>query len=146
VNYLERKVVSLLVATLLVSFVLTFSAPVFAKPGRGYLYYEDELVRTFVPNGKSLNGTGTDPLYSIPNQTNVIQYAPGDKEWTGGHWQVWAVTWNVDPYLITNYDDLYASEQDGNVTFTRMPDADVLCPVQPGSMWKGNSNTPPPSP
>jgi hypothetical protein len=140
---LKRKFVSLFVATLLVSFVLTISVPVFAKPGRGYLYYEDEVVRTFVPNGKPLQKEGTDPLYAFPadeeweyeGQYSVIDYAPGDNEYTGGHWAVFVVTWNVEPYLITNSVDLWLAEQAGDVTIMRHTELDVLCTVIPGSMW-----------
>ena len=137
---LKRKIVSLLVTTLLVSVVLTISIPVFAeKPGRGYLYYEDQVVRTFVPNGKPLKDPGTDPLYAFPNgeQISITRYAPGDKEYRGGHWAVYFVTWNVAPYEITSYEDLMAAGTD--VTITRNAAADVLCPVLPGSMWNPNA-------
>ena len=134
---MKRKVVSLLVATLLLSVVLTISVPVFAKPGRGYLYYEDRMVRTFVPNGKLPSGKATDPLYDIPGQTNVIQYAPGDKEYRGGHWAVYVVTWNVAPYAepITSYADLLAAEEAGDVSIAENPVDGPLCPVQPRSVW-----------
>jgi hypothetical protein len=140
---LKSKIVSMLVASLLVGIVLTISVPVFAKPGRGYLYYDDDIVRTFVPNGKPLQKEGTDPLYAFPadenwdydGQYSVIDYAPGDKEYTGGHWAVSVVTWNVEPYLITNSDDLWSAEQAGDVTILRHTELDVLCPVIPGSVW-----------
>ena len=141
---MKSKVVSLLVVSLLVGVVLTVSVPVFAKkPDRGYLYYQDEVVRTFVPNGKLLQKEGTDPLYAFPpdgdytGQFSVIEYAPGDKEYTGGHWAVWVVTWD-DPdaaYLITNTDDLWAAVLAGDLTIARHTELDVLCPVLPGSMW-----------
>jgi len=142
---MKRKIITLLVATFLTSFVFSIVVPTFAKPERGYLYYEDQVVRTFVPNGKTLQKEGTDPLYAFPpdgdylGQYSVIDYAPGDKEYTGGHWAVYIVTWTVEPYLITNSADLWLSQGDGDVTITRMPSADVLCPVIPRSMWNPNA-------
>lgn len=138
---MKSKIISLVVATLMLSFVLTISVSVFAKPERGYLYYNDEIVRTFVPNGKPLQKEGTDPLYAFPpdgdyqGQYSVIDFAPGDKEYTGGHWAVFVVTWNVEPYLITNSVDLWLAQQAGEVDIERMASLDVLCPVIPGSMW-----------
>jgi hypothetical protein len=110
------------------------------------LYYEDMTVRTFVPNGKPLQKEGTDPLYAFPpdggyeGQYSVIEYAPGDKEYRGGHWAVYVVTWIETPYLITNADDLWLAEGAGDLSIARHTELDVLCPVMPGSMWKGNSN------
>ena len=124
-------------------FVLTISAPVFAKPPRtGQLYYNGDEVRTLVPSGKPLNKPGTDPLYTFPvgvaDQHSITQFAPGDKEYRGGHWQVWNVTFDGAPYLITSYDDLMDAYDDGNgdINLIRWEGGDVLCPVLPGkSIW-----------
>jgi hypothetical protein len=138
---LKRKFVSLFVATLLMSIILTLGIPVFAKQDRGYLYYEGRMVRTFDPNGKLPSGKATDPLYDIPGQTNVIQYAPGDKEYRGGHWAVYAVNWNVDPYEepITSYEELLRAKEVGDVSIAEYPTDGPLCPVQPRSMWNPNA-------
>jgi hypothetical protein len=139
---------SRLFAVTLVCCMIVISIPlVLAKPNRGYLYYEGDIVRTFVPNGKPLNKEGTDPLYAFTNgiegQYSVIKYAPGDKEYHGGHWKVFKVTWIARPrVLLTSYNQLMRAENAGLVEIVRDPSADVLCPVQPGSMWNGNSNTP----
>ena len=101
----------------------------------GTLWYDGYQVSTFVPNGKPLKNTGTDPLYAFPNgeQASVTKYAPGDPEYMGGHWQVYFVTWNVAPYLIESYDELMTAYGAGDVSIVRMPEADVLCPVIPNN-------------
>jgi len=99
----------------------------------GTLWYDGYQVRTFVPNGKPLNNPGTDPLYAFPNgeQSSITQYAPGDPEYMGGHWQVYFVTWNVAPYLIESYSELMTAWGNGDVSIVRESSADVLCPVMP---------------
>ena len=99
----------------------------------GALWYDGYQVRTFVPNGKPLKNPGTDPLYAFPNgeQASVIQFAPCDPEYRGGHWQVYFVTWNEAPYLIKSYSELMTAAGNNDVTIVKMPEADVLCPVMP---------------
>ncbi len=137
-----KKISFVLVAVLLVSIAAIQASAAMAVPpahsnagGRefGALWYEGYQVRTFVPNGKPLNNPGTDPLYAFPNgeQNSVIQFAPGDPEYNGGHWKVYVVTWNVAPYLIESYDELMTAAGDSDVNIDRMPNADVLCPVMP---------------
>jgi hypothetical protein len=112
VNFVIKRLASYLGVTLILCFVITvFSVPVFAKPDGGY-----------------------------EGQDSVIEYAPGDKEYRGGHWAVYVVTWIETPYLITNADDRWLAEGAGDLTIARHTELDVLCPVMPGSMWKGNSN------
>lgn len=117
---------------------------VFAKPPRtGQLYYNGEVVRTLVPSGKPLQKEGSDPLYVFPNpegegtlQYSVTQYTPGDKEYRGGHWAVWLVSWNVEPRVLTSYDEVAEAIDLGDISVTRSPENDVLCPVLNGkSMW-----------
>jgi hypothetical protein len=137
-----KKRVVFLMAILAASFVAVQGYAVLAVPpahsnagGRefGALWYDGYQVRTFVPNGKPLKNPGTDPLYAFPNgeQASVIQFAPGDSEYRGGHWQVYFVTWNEAPYLIKSYGELMTAAGNNDVTIVRMPEADVLCPVMP---------------
>jgi len=103
-------------------------------PGFGSLYYEGEVVRTIVPPAASPN-EGVDDLYAIqggvPDQLAVIAVAPGDPDFHGGHWAFHSVTWNVAPYLLTSEDDIFTAAGVGDVTITRVPQNDFLCPVQP---------------
>jgi hypothetical protein len=137
-----KKTVLFLALILVGSFLASQSFVVLAMPpeqsnagGRtfGTLWYDGYQVRTFVPNGKPLMTPGTDPLYAFPNgeQSSITQYAPGDPEYMGGHWQVFFVTWNVAPHLLTSYTTLMTAYGAGDVSILRMPSADVLCPVLP---------------
>ena len=47
----------------------------------------------------------------------------------GGHWKFFAVTWNVAPYF-TSEAAILAAQSAGDVTVTRVPAMDFLCPIQ----------------
>jgi hypothetical protein len=139
-----NRSIKLVSIALLAAFIILQTGAVLAKPQRtSQLYYNDTVVRTLVPSGKPLKNPGIDPLYAFPNdevdgmpQYSVTRYAPGDKEYKGGHWAVWIVTWNTEPYLITSYSGIQTAIADGDIDVTRNEAADVLCPVLPGkSMW-----------
>ena len=103
-------------------------------PGFGNLYYNGEVVRTVVPPAAAPK-EGRDNLYPImggvDGQLPVAAVAPGDTDYHGGQWAVHVVTWNTDPYLLTSEGDVLAAEAAGDVTITRVPEADFKCPVQP---------------
>ena len=61
----------------------------------------------------------------------MVGVAPGDAGYRGGHWAVFVVTWNVAPYLLTSDEAVLAAAAAGDVTVTRNPAADFLCPIQP---------------
>lgn len=137
---MKKLFVAVLVTALAASFLALQVSAVLAVPpshshagGRGFgaLWYDGYQVATLVPSGKPIKNP-SDPLYAFPNQDSVIQYAPGDPEFNGGHWKVYSVTWNVAPYLIESYDELMTSWGAGDVSIVRNPSADVLCPVLPG--------------
>jgi hypothetical protein len=136
-----NKSIKLVSIALLAAFIVLETGAVFAKPQRtGQLYYNDNVVRTLVPSNKPLKNPGIDPLYAFPegveNQHSVTRYAPGDEEYRGGHWAVWIVIWNTEPYLITSYSGIEKAIADGDIEITRNEAADVLCPVLPGkSLW-----------
>jgi hypothetical protein len=97
-------------------------------------YYEGDVLRTVVPPSAFPN-EGTDNFYGITGgvsgQKSVVAEAPGDPGYNGGHWAFHSVTWNVTPYLLTSEADVLAAEGSGDVTVTRLPSMDFLCPIQP---------------
>ncbi|MGH2536997.1 MAG: hypothetical protein ACRDHL_06365 [Candidatus Promineifilaceae bacterium] len=121
----------------LVVLLLAVSAlPALAAPKEfGQLYHDDDIVRTFgVP--ASLPHGGIDPLFTFPDggaegQLAITAVAPGDPGYHGGSWAVYAVTWNVTPYLLTSDEALDAAAAAGDVTISRVPEADFRCPVLP---------------
>ena len=106
--------------------------PEFVFPG-GCCFYEGETVRTVVPPA-SFPNTGVDNFYAIMNgatgQKGVVAEAPGDVGYHGGHWGFHAVSWNTAPYLLTSEDAVLAAAAAGDVTVTRVPANDFLCPIQ----------------
>lgn len=119
---------------------ITSLTPAFASranvfPG-GCCYYDDTIVRTVVPPSTFPN-EGRDNFYGFPDgaaagQKGVVAVAPGDKDYHGGHWKFFAVTFNggVTPYLLTSEQAILDAEEAGDVTVTRIPQNDFLCPIQ----------------
>ncbi len=123
---------AVVVAVLSVSAVATAARPPFVFPA-GCCYYDDRIVRTVV-TPSAFPEEGTDPFYAImggvAHQKAVVGLAPGDKGYNGGHWAFNAVTWNVAPYLLTSEAAVLAAAAAGDVTVTRVPANDFLCPIQ----------------
>jgi hypothetical protein len=127
------RVVALL--SLALTLVALRAAPmVAAQPSFGQLYYEGSVVRTLVPPSSTPN-QGRDPLYVVANgvaeQLGIAAVAPGDAGYDGGHWKVYQVVFQVDPYLLTSAQAVEAAEDQGDVTITRQASADFRCPIQP---------------
>ncbi len=102
----------------------------------GCCFYEDTVVRTVVNSG-AIPHEGRDPFYAFPGsaasgQMPVVAVAPGDKDYHGGQWKFFAVTFNggVTPYLLTSAQAIIDAEDAGDVTITRVPENDFRCPIQ----------------
>ena len=108
--------------------------PPFVFPG-GCCYYNGNLVRTVVPPAAFPN-IGLDNFYGVMNgvamQKGVVAVAPGAADYHGGHWKFYAVAFNsgVTPYLLTSAAAVLAAQTAGDVTVTRVPANDFLCPIQ----------------
>ena len=133
----SRRLATLLIvaaAVLAVSAVATAARPGFVFPG-GCCFYDGDTVRTVVPPSAFPN-QGTDPFYGIINgvsgQKAVVGLAPGDKGYNGGHWAFHSVTFNMGktPRLLTSEAAVLAARAAGDVTVTRIPANDFLCPIQ----------------
>src|SRR5215471_4014655 len=126
----------LALATLAAALALAAGSAVAATPGFGNLYYNGSIVRTVVPPAAFPNG-GVDTFYKIDNgvagQLGVAGSAPGAPGYDGGHWAVSHAAFNagVTPYLLTSASAVTTAQSAGDVTITRTPSQDFLCPVQP---------------
>ena len=102
----------------------------------GTIYAEGDAYRTFGTPATVAAGTGTDPIIAFSNfdQGGVAQFAPGEGS-RGGRWQVWVATWvDVgDAHLLTDFDDVIALVDAGEITLQRMPGADFRCPILPNA-------------
>ncbi len=125
-----------LVALVFVSSVAVIPTAQAARPGFVFpdicCYYNDALVRTVVPPAAFPN-EGRDNFYAVAGQTifGVVGVAPGAPGYDGGHWAFHSVTWNVAPHLLTSEAAILAAAAAGDVTVTRQPEKDFLCPIQP---------------
>ena len=114
------------------------AAPALASSqvGQGSLFLDGHVVGTVVPPAQLAAGTGQDPFYEVTNgasgQLGIAGVGPGDAgAFHGGSWQVWTVTFNsgVTPYLLTSASAVAAAQAAGDVTVTRVADADFRCPI-----------------
>ncbi len=105
--------------------------PPFVFPA-GCCYFNGDVVRTVVPPS-AFPGAGRENFYAIAGgvegQKPVVATAPGAEGYSGGHWAFHAVQWNVAPYLLTSEAAVLAAAA-GDVTITRVPENDFLCPIQ----------------
>ncbi|TDD64285.1 hypothetical protein E1262_28725 [Jiangella aurantiaca] len=103
-----------------------------AAVGFGLLYHDGDIVRTVITPA-SIPGKGVDPIFAINDgvaeQLAVTSVAPGTPGYHGGRWAVYVVDWNVTPYLLTSDEAVGLAQSEGDVTVTRMPAADFVCPV-----------------
>jgi hypothetical protein len=112
------------------------AAPASAKAGKGLLFHDGAMVRTVVPPS-AFPHVGDDPFFMVTNgvegQLGIAGLAPGDRGYNGGHWAVYVVTFSdgTTPYLLTSDEAVMEAEAAGDVSVTRMPSADFLCPIQP---------------
>ena len=127
-----RRIGVLLV--LVVALMALLAPSALAKPGFGNLYHDGEVVRTVVPPA-AMPQLGTDPFYAVMDgadgQLGIAGVAPGDQGYRGGKWAFHAVTWNVEPYLLTSDEAVLAAQAAGHVAVERVPENDFKCPIQP---------------
>jgi hypothetical protein len=92
-------------------------------------------VRTVVPPARTPQ-EGRDNFYAFPSgaatgQKGVVGVVPGDRDYHGGHWVFFAVTFNVTPYLLTSEAAVLTAAAAGDVSITRVAANDFRCPIQP---------------
>jgi hypothetical protein len=104
-----------------------------AEPGFGNLYLNGQVVGTVVPPAQVTPGSGLDPFYKVTNgasgQLGIAGVGPGEPGFHGGDWEVFTVTFNVTPYLLTSGSAVAAAASKGDVTVTRQPAQDFRCPI-----------------
>lgn len=115
--------------------LLLFSTHASAQVGFGALFLEGDVVGTVVPPAAAPM-EGRDPIYPVmggaEGQLPVAGTGPGHRDYHGGKWAVHVVTFMVDvePYLLTSEAEVMDAYYDGDVTITRVMEADFKCPIQ----------------
>lgn len=123
----------LTIALAIAGAALAAAMPASAQISKGFLFHDGSIVGTVIVSAHVAPGSGRDPFFKvtngIPDQLGIAGVAPGDSPYHGGDWQVFTVTFNVTPYLLTSDEAVMQAEMAGDVTVTRAPDADFRCPI-----------------
>ena len=129
-----RRMRRLLVSGLMVMALLTSVAgtALAGQPERGTIWLDGVQVRTLLPPPATPK-EGTDKFYMVPGTGGVAAVGPGSAGYHGGHWQVYVVSFNVDPATLTLTSAMAIQDaaDAGDITLTRRADLDFLCPIQP---------------
>ncbi len=104
-----------------------------AEVGFGQLFLNGHVVGTVVTPAHVAPGSGRDPFFKVTNgtagQLGIAGVGPGSPGFHGGDWEVFTVTFNVTPYLLTSGSAVATAEAKGDVTVTRQPAQDFRCPI-----------------
>ena len=103
-------------------------------PSLGF-YVDDVRYRT-VGTPTDFFGTGApaqtyDAIYNLGTGINVAEAKPGDRDFNGGRWLVYTVTWHVAPVQYTNVEAIYAAADRGDLTINPVPVKAFFCNVAP---------------
>ena len=99
-------------------------------------FYIDDVRYRTVGTPTDFFGTGApeftyDKIYNLGTGINVAEAKPGDRDFNGGRWLVYTVTWNVTPVQYTNVEDIYAAADRGDLTINPDPVKAFFCNVAP---------------
>jgi hypothetical protein len=74
-----------------------------------------------------------DKIYNLGTGINVADAKPGDRDFNGGRWQVYTVTWaaGVTPVQYTNDQQILAAQAAGLLTINPIPVKEFFCNVAP---------------
>ena len=106
-------------------------------PPKLSFYIDDVRYRT-VGTPTDFTGTGApdstyDKIYNLGTGINVADAKPGDRDFNGGRWQVFVVTWasGVTPVQYTNDQQILDAEAAGLLTISAEPVREFFCNVAP---------------
>ena len=100
-------------------------------------FYVDDVRYRTVSAPADFAGTGApdhtyDRIYALgAGLINVAESKPGDTDFNGGRWAVYAVTWNVTPVQYTNDWDILAAADRGDLEISEQPVRLFFCNVAP---------------
>ena len=74
-----------------------------------------------------------DHIYNLGTGINVADAKPGDRDFNGGRWLVYTVTWaqGVTPVQYTNDGQIFAAQTAGLLTINPVPVKSFFCNVAP---------------
>jgi hypothetical protein len=99
-------------------------------------FYVDDVRYRTVGTPTDFTNTGApastyDKIYNLGGNglVNVADAKPGDRDFNGGRWAVYAVTWNVTPWQFTNDAQVLAAAQAGDIDISPAPVKLFFCNV-----------------
>lgn len=129
-----RRFATSLLAAALLGIAVSGAAAAGGPPSPGF--YVDGTLYATVGTPTDFLGTGApahsyDRIYALGDGLrNVAESKPGDRDFNGGRWLVFPVSWNVTPYQITSDADLFAAQDAGDLTVGDQPVKAFFCSVQ----------------
>lgn len=132
-----RRIASAISAVALVASVGVSTVAAGGPPSLAF-YVDDVRYRT-VGTPTDFFGTGApdstfDRIYALgPGLINVAEAKPGDRDFNGGRWAVYPVTWapGVTPMQATNDGQILAWQSAGLLTIASAPVKEFFCSVNP---------------
>lgn len=118
------------------------ASTVFAGGPPALSFYIDDVRYRTVGTPTDFTNTGApastyDIIYSLGSGLiNVATAKPGDRDFNGGRWAVYAITWNVAPMQATNDQEILSWAAAGYLTISDQPVKLFFCSVNkvpPGS-------------
>jgi hypothetical protein len=100
-------------------------------------FYVDDVRYRTVGTPTDFTNTGApaftyDKIYALGSGLiNVAETKPGDRDFNGGRWAVYAITWHVTPVQYTNDADILAAADRGDLTISEDPVRKFFCSVSP---------------
>jgi hypothetical protein len=100
-------------------------------------FYVDGVRYRTVGTPTDFSSTGApassfDRIYALgAGLANVAEAKPGDRDFNGGRWMVFPVTWNVTPYQLTSAEAVWAAANAGDLSIATAPVRLFECPVIP---------------
>ena len=101
-------------------------------------FYIDDVRYRTVGTPTDFSGTGApdftyDKIYNLGTGINVADAKPGDRDFNGGRWQVYTVTWAAGqtPVQYTNDQQILAAQAAGILTINPTPVKEFFCNVAP---------------
>lgn len=133
---IRRLAAAASIAALLVS---AFAASAAAGGPPNLAFYVDDVRYRTVGAPTDFSGTGApdstyDKIYALGSGLiNVAEAKPGDTDFNGGRWAVYAITWadGVSPVQFTNDADILAAQDAGLLSIGATPIRLFFCSVNP---------------
>jgi hypothetical protein len=128
-----RRIASLMAAFGLLLSIAAVPVAAGGPPSLSF-YIDGERYRT-VGTPTDFSNTGAplstyDRIYALGGGLiNVAEAKPGDRDFNGGRWAVYPVTWHIAPVQYTSDAQLLAAAASGDVTIASSPARLFFCNV-----------------